>query len=296
LLLGDWERGWADFVWWRQRSEVRARQFDRPLWDGSALNGKPILLHEELGLGDVIQFVRYAPLVRARGGHVIVECDRHLVPLVRTCAGVDEVIERDSGALFDLHAPLMDLPAIFHTTQQTVPARIPYLSPEPQLTEQWRQRLSDAEGIRVGICWQGDRKHPRDRQRSIPLKEFAPLARVPGVHLISLQRVFGEEQIPSADFPLRHDCPDLANIAAIMANLDLVVTIDSAVAHLAGALATPVWVLLAPLCDWRWMLKRSDTPWYTTMRLVRSVKPEDWTDAMARIADELRVLVGQLGM
>jgi Tfp pilus assembly protein PilF len=287
LLLGEFERGWLWYEWRWRMTGTASRDFVQPPWDGSALSGAKILLHAEQGLGDTLQFIRYAPLVKERGGFVIVECPGTLVPLLATCPGIDELIAYGTmPPAFDTHAPLMGLPRLFGTSMATIPAAIPYLSAACDLGEYWRRHLSEIGGFKVGAFWQGDPRHQKDRQRSIPLAAFGPLADVAGVQLCSLQKEPGTDQLACAAFPildLASRFRNFADTAAALVNLDLVITVDSAVAHCAGALGVPVWVLLPYAPDWRWLLHREDSPWYPTMRLFRQEQPGDWEGVFRRV-------------
>jgi tetratricopeptide (TPR) repeat protein len=303
LLLGNYEQGWPDYEWrWTQPGFTR-RFNDIPLWDGSELHGKAILLYAEQGFGDTIQFIRYAALVKERGGKVIVECQPPLVRLLTGMPGIDELFAEGSPLpAFDVRAPLFSLPAIFRTTVNTVPARVPYLQADSQLIEQWRKELEASDTgrcLKVGIAWQGTPAFRYDRQRSIPLANFEGLAHIEGVKLISLQKGPGTEQLrsmprpfPIVDFADRLDetAGPFMDTAAIIKNLDLVISSDTAIPHLAGALGVPVWVALPLVPDWRWLLQREDCPWYPTMRLFRQTKYGQWDDVFERIATELRKL------
>jgi tetratricopeptide (TPR) repeat protein len=299
LLTGDFERGWAEYEWrWRSKQQrFQRRDFSQPLWDGEPLAGRTILVHAEQGLGDTIQFVRYLPLVKQRGGAVIFECPRALLPLLSSCAGIDRVVARgDELPAFEVQAPLLSLPGIFHAALGAIPAAIPYLAADPGLVQQWRQELSGSAGFKIGIAWQGDPKHRNDHARSIPLDCFEPLAQSPGVELISLQKETGVEQLQGRyhilDLGDRLDAAGaFLDTAAIMMNLDLIIAADSAVAHLAGALGVPVWLALPFAPDWRWLLKREDSPWYPHHRLFRQSRPGDWNEVFERIAGALRGLV-----
>lgn len=293
LSRGEFERGWPELEW--RPSLLERRRSSQPRWDGSDLTGRTILLDAEQGLGDTLQFVRYGSLLKQQGARVVLVCQPRLVRLLAAgCPAVDEVVAAgESLPPFDVHAPLLSLPAIFRTTVASVPADIPYLHPEPQLVASWRAELSQVPGFKIGIAWRGNAQHRGDRERSIPLTEFEPLARVPGVQLISLQKGPGAEQLALARqrFPLldlgeRLDeaAGPFMDTAAIMQCLDLAVTCDSAVCHLAGALGVPVWAAIPTVPDWRWLLNRDDSPWYPRLRVFRQMKLGQWSDVFQRIA------------
>jgi tetratricopeptide (TPR) repeat protein len=289
LLIGDFPRGWAEYEWRWKTNQFTPRDFSQPLWDGRPLQGRTILLHAEQGFGDAIQFIRYAPLVKQAGARVLVECRKPLVRLLAGCRGVDALIGRgDDPPLFDVQAPLLSLPGIFRTSLGTIPVDVPYLFADPGLVAQWRQELGGIAGFKIGIAWQGNPKFSGDRGRSIPVGHFEPLASLPGTHFFSLQKGAGVEQLQDAAgrFPITEvgsRLEDFTDTAAVMMNLDLVVTSDTAVAHLAGALGVPVWVALRFIPDWRWLLERSDSPWYPTMRLFRQESQGDWQGVFRRI-------------
>jgi tetratricopeptide (TPR) repeat protein len=298
LQLGDFAHGWDDYEWRWKCPELLGRRLSQPLWDGSPLEGKSILLHAEQGLGDTLQFVRYAPLVHDCGGRVILACQPALVSLFRSCKGVDELVELGQPtSAFDVHAPLMSLPRIFHTSLETIPAEVPYLRADAERVSAWRDELQSVGGCKVGIVWQGSVEFRFDKLRSLPLAAFAPLADVPGVTLFSLQKNFGREQIAQVEFGSR--IVDLSprletfdDTAAAIQNLDLVVTCDTSVAHLAGALGANVWVALPFNADWRWLREREDSPWYPTMRLFRQRRRGDWQQVCSRIAAALAERLG----
>jgi hypothetical protein len=301
LQTADFEKGWQEWEWRWQLNKGPSRSLPKPRWDGSDLAGRTILLHREQGIGDLVQFVRYAMLVKQRGGKVIVECPSQLIRLCSSCLGVDSVIAAGSTLPdFDVQAPLMSLPGILGRNLATVPATVPYLLAEDDLIQKWRLLMKDAEGFKIGIAWQGNPRYRKDRHRSIPLARFAPLARVDGVRLISLQKGPGVEQLgtlsklfPVTDFGGELDTKSGAfmDTAAIMKNVDLVVTSDTSIAHLAGALGVRVWVALSKVADWRWLLDREDSPWYPTMRLFRQTKLGDWDTVFQRIACEVKKLI-----
>lgn len=300
LLHGDYQRGWAEYEWRFRGSSYAARPMPRPAWDGSDLAGRTILIHSEMGFGDALQFARYAALVKRKGARVLLECPPPLVQLLSTCPGVDRAVPRGSALPpFDVHAPLMSLPSLLGTTLQTVPAEVPYLSAEPERVERWGRELRAAPGLRVGIAWQGSLSSPSSRVRAVPLAAFAPLAAIEGVTLYSLQKGPGSEQLQEVagrmqiiDLGPRLDVGAAAFVdtAAVMKNLDLVISSDTAIIHLAGALGVPVWVALGYPAEWRWLLGRDDSPWYPTLRLFRQEAPGDWASVFRRIAAELRRL------
>ena len=296
LSQGRFLEGWPEFEWRLQCKAYPVRSFARPLWDGSPFAGRTLLVHAEQGFGDTLHFARYLPLVRQRGGKVLFAAQRGLWPLLR-CSGFDGLLALgDDLGEFDLQVPLLNLPGIFSTTFESMPSTVPYITADPRLVDLWREKLSRFEGFKVGIHWQGNRDYIQDRYRSIPLKEFAPLAGVPGVQLFSLQKYDGVEQLADVagrfaihDFGAQIDEQSGAfmDTAALMKNLDLVITSDTATPHLAGALGVHVWVALTKIPEWRWLLDREDSPWYPTMRLFRQRTRGDWSDVFERMACEL---------
>jgi len=298
LLCGDFARGWPEYEWRWQTKHFPRRPFVQPRWDGNALEGRTILLYAEQGLGDTLQFIRYATLVRQRGGMVLAEVQPALLPLLRSCLGIDQLLPAGAPLPdFDVQAPLLSLPGLLHTTLDRVPADVPYLSADPALSQRWGQELHAIPEFKVGIAWQGSSKYTGDRQRSISLRSFEPLARLSGVRLISLQK--GDGRAALAEVAADWGVLDLADrldesggafmdTAAILPHLDLVVTSDTAIAHLAGALAVPTWLALPVARDWRWLLEREDCPWYPTMRLFRQKYWGDWDEVFARIALAIR--------
>jgi tetratricopeptide (TPR) repeat protein len=290
LLTGDFQRGWAEYEWRWKTKESERRDFSQALWEGQSLEGRTILLHAEQGLGDTIQFVRYVPLVKQRGGAVIVECQKPLLSVLTSCAGIDRLVERgEKLPAFDVQAPLLSLPGIFRTSLETIPADVPYLFADRRLIEHWRAELGPIAGLKIGIFWQGATTNPA---RIIPLSHFGSLAGLPGVRLLSLQKGVGVEKLQEARerFPVTEVGSRLQGFmdtAAVLRNLDLLITCDTAVAHLAGAMGVPVWVALPFVADWRWLLNRSDSPWYPTMRLFRQKKLGDWAGVFEEIKAEL---------
>ena len=291
LLTGDYSRGWPEFDWrWKLDGYKDVRPDDsRPIWDGSDPAGLRILLYAEQGFGDAIQFFRYASLVSRRGGKVIVRAPKPLLRLFRDSEEITVVPPDAPLPPFDVHYPLMSLPRLFNTTMETIPAVVPYLRTNPELVESWKSRLpADPKRLKVGLAWRG-RSIP-DPRRSIPLESLAPLREVPDVQWISLQIGAPAPQPPISLVDISAQIADFADTAALMANLDLIVTIDTAVAHLAGALGLHVWTLLPFAPDWRWMLGLEKNAWYPTMRLFRQPRPGDWGNVLKRIAAELNSL------
>lgn len=292
LLLGDFEQGWDEYEWRWQCPDQQLPSYAQPLWQGEPLEGRTLLLHAEQGLGDTLQFVRYARLARARGGRVVLQCQAPLVPLLRSYPHLDGLVARGAALPhFDVHLPLLSAPRVCGTRLATIPADVPYLAADPQRVERWRERLAGYGPLCVGLAWQGSRDHHADRQRSLSLAQLLPLA-MPGVTFISLQKGPGSEQAAEFAGPLnlvdlgdQLDASDGAflDTAAVMTLLDVVITVDTAIAHLAGALAVPVWTLLPHAPDWRWLLERTDTPWYPTMRLWRQPQPDDWSTPLERL-------------
>jgi tetratricopeptide (TPR) repeat protein len=299
ISLGDFSRGWDEYEWRWKRPNFHQPPLPKPRWDGSPLAGRMLLVQCEQGLGDTIQFIRYVKQMQATGERLMVVPQLPLVPLLVT-SGVQNVIPPGTGlSEFDVFLPLLSLPRVLGTTLETIPADVPYLAADAALVEHRKSRLEAIGGFKIGIHWQGNPQSPLEPRRSIPLAEFAPLA-LEGVHLISLQKGFGTEQIPAAQsqFPLVDLGQELdeahgafMDTAAIMRNLDLVITSDTATAHLAGALGVPVWLPLSCDPDWRWMHERRDCPWYPTMRLFRQPEPGNWSAVFAEMADELKMLV-----
>jgi tetratricopeptide (TPR) repeat protein len=287
LVTGDFETGWREYEWRWRRKETPPRRLQVPAWDGGDLNGKTILLHAEQGIGDAIQFIRYAPLVKARGGTVVFESPPGLRSLVDGMAGLDRVIGAgDPLPPFDHHAPLLSLPALLGTTLETIPADTPYLAADPERVAAWRDRLSGLSRSKVGLVWRGNPKHGNDRHRSIPSSTIAALVKSAEVDWVCLQLDARPDELAAfAPTPMIEAGPllgDWADTAAAVAALDLVITVDTSIAHLAGALGKPVWTLIPFAPDWRWLLKRTDTPWYPSMRLFRQDAPGDWGSALAR--------------
>lgn len=304
LLAGRYAEGWEEFEWRLRYPEYSGADAAAraPRWDGGVLDGCVILLDAEQGFGDALQFLRYAPLAAARGGRVIVRCAPELATLAAGVPGVSEVVRRGERLpAFDAWCPLPSLPRAFGTTLASVPANIPYVHADPERTARWRSRLAGTGGeCRVGLVWASQSKHRTAKAKSIPLEAFAPLGATPGVRWYSLQ--LGEAARDAWRPPsgmrltdLGGELADFAETAAVVANLDLVISVDTAVAHLAGAMGRPTWTLLKFVPDWRWLLGRDDSPWYPTMRLFRQEQDGDWRAPVARLGDALRERAGKSG-
>lgn len=299
LLRGDFERGWPEFHWrWKTREFAPLHPDVRqPLWDGSDLAGKRILLHAEQGFGDTIQFARYVPLVAQHNAKVVLQVHPELIDLLRNVEGVHEMIEHGKAIPeVDCHCPLMSLPMVMKTRVETIPASVPYIRSAKTLAEYWSNRVRAlGRGIKVGICWEGRMIRQDQRGRAIRLEELAPLASDPRMIFFSLQRGDAAAQTISPPAGMNmvdwtDDLGDFADTAALISGLDLVITVDTVIAHLAGALGRPVWVLLKQTPDWRWLLDREDSPWYPTMRLFRQQRPGDWSTPVEQVAEALRFL------
>ncbi len=294
LLKGDLETGWAEHEWRKKTTiESRPREFPQPEWNGQKLNGQTILIHAEQGFGDTIQFVRYIPLVASHGGRVLFQCPVELSSLMRHSLKTADIVTAADLPDFSVHCPLLSLPAIFKTRLDSIPAETPYLKSPPESSARWRELLNQTGAAkRVGLVWAGNPRRKLDRQRSLRLDQLAPLASAPGIQFHGLQKGEAAEQAanPPTNMKLIDQTAkltDFAETAGLIDNLDLVITVDTAVAHLAGAMGKPIWVLLGYVPAWRWLLNRNDSPWYPTMRLFRQAALDDWTDPIAQAAEAL---------
>jgi Flp pilus assembly protein TadD len=315
LCCGDYERGWPEHEWRLKCKPSEGHRINRTFWNGDDFRGQSLLLHAEQGFGDALQFIRYASMVKRRGGQVMLLCPGRLLRLLARCEGVDLAFDATSYVPdCHVHVPMLSLPVIFNTTMETVPAQIPYLMTDAVLVDHWRSELSralEAEVARsmgessadrhvkpflIGIAWQGNPARRMDNWRSFPLARLAPLATLPGVRLVNLQVEHGLNQLEESDrrFPvldvLGKRKRDFVETAALMTQLDLVITPDTAVAHLAGGLGLRVWVGLCSVGDWRYPHGRNETPWYPTMRLFRQAKLGDWDGVFAQMKSALEEL------
>ena len=292
LTLGDYAAGFDAFAWrWRWGGfPTRLRDYPAPVWTGQEVAGKTLFLYPEQGLGDAIQFVRYAALARARGATVVVEAPGGLAPLVARSGLADRVIvPGDDVPPFDLHAPFLDLPHLFETTLETIPAPRSYLMADPAQVRALRARSQGSGLMRVGLNWSGNPLSPVERFRNLPVAAMTPLAGLAGIDWINLQKGPGGDALPrpaGLNLIETGEGP-LDETAALIASLDRVVTTDTAVAHLAGALGVPTWVMLHHAPDWRWLLDRDDSPWYSSLRLFRQANPGDWAPVVGAVAEAL---------
>ena len=301
LLQENFAAGWADFEWrfrMPQRKSIYPFQLEGPRWQGQPVPSATILVHDEQGLGDTLQFVRYLPLVKARCRHVVLETRAELISLLHSAAGVDQIVPRSGdgrpAALYDYHIPLMSLPGLFHTKAATIPARTPYLYANPQKTAHWLRQLPVARP-KIGLVWSGRPQHTNDHNRSCRLIDLFPLLSLEGIQFIGLQKGPGAVQIRElpekfAFLNLGDALRDFEDTAAVLAHLDMLITVDTAAAHLAGAMGKPVWVLIPFIPDWRWSMQRCDSPWYPSMRLFRQSAPRDWLSPINAMQSQLQAL------
>ena len=294
LLSGNIERGWKEYEWrWKLKGH-RASNISGPRWDGSDISGQTILLHAEQAFGDTIQFIRYATLVAECGAKVIVQAPKELVRLLGNVHGIEEVVAYGKQLPeFDLHCPLLSLPLVFGTDLGSIPAQIPYINVNASLSQKWRDRLQcDSSRLKIGLVWTGRIKAERERRRSCTPDLFSSLTQFEDTTFYSLHKGEGIQQANALPKDIKlvdytEELNDFLDTAALAVNLDLIISIDTAVAHLAGALGRPVWTMLPYVPDWRWMLDRRDSPWYPTMRLFRQPSSGNWEAAISDVAREL---------
>ncbi|MDX2241866.1 MAG: tetratricopeptide repeat-containing glycosyltransferase family protein [Leptolyngbyaceae cyanobacterium bins.302] len=304
LISGNLRQGFAEYDRWRLAISMQQRSFTQPVWEGFSLDGQPILLYAEpgSGFGDAIQFIRYAPLVANLGGRIMVECPAALVRLFQTIPSVEQVVAAgDPLPSFNVQASFLSLPRIFRTTLETIPNQVPYLYPNFAL-EHICPPLASASAIqleqnrlKVGIVWGGDVNHYTDRDRSCPFQNFQQILNCPEVQFYSLQKGAHCSELADSRVVDLSDClHDFADTATIINHLDLVITVDTAVAHLAGALGKPVWILLSFAADWRWLMARLDSPWYPTARLFRQTQRRDWAGVCQQVAIALNQTIASM--
>jgi tetratricopeptide (TPR) repeat protein len=292
LTCGDLKNGFAEYRWRRPRLQA-LQTLGSPEWQGEPFFGRTLLVFSEQGFGDTLQFVRFLPMVAAKGGAIVLQVQAAIVPLLRNLQGVMVVPIGVPLPPFDLHVSLMDLPYVFGTTLDSIPAKVPYLFPDPEKAETWRRDLRTVAALKVGVVWAGSPTHKGDRNRSLAADALLPRLVMPGVQLYSLQKEPRAADAPvlarlgSRVIDLAPRLNDFSDTAAAIVALDLVISVDTSVAHLAGALGGPTWVLLSYAPDWRWLRDRNDTPWYPNMLLLRQEKPQVWESALTRVSDEL---------
>ncbi|HVT87531.1 MAG TPA: tetratricopeptide repeat-containing glycosyltransferase family protein [Tepidisphaeraceae bacterium] len=287
LLLGDLETGWPEYEW-RLRVPGLAgshRKVDGRRWNGECLDGKTLYIHCEQGLGDTIQFVRYLPLVAERGAKIVLRSQPEWVRLLEQLPCISRIIsDSDAEPAFDVHCPLLSLPLIFETRIDTIPSGIPYVKAGEESSSRWRKRTSGLVHQKIGLVWTGREGHYDDQNRSMKFDQFKPILQLPDLHFFSLQKGYAKPQGETTSIiDWTDDLNDFADTAGLIQNLDLVITVDTAVAHLAGAMDKPVFVLLPFVPDWRWLLGRNDSPWYPTMRLFRQPVHYDWETPIRQI-------------
>jgi Tfp pilus assembly protein PilF len=298
LLTGIFKEGWKEYEWRRTIAEYYQNfSFSQPLWDGYDIAGSTILIHAEQGFGDTLQFIRYVASVAKRGAKTIVQCARELKSLLQGVEGTGRVVARDEQLPeFDVHYPLLSLPFLFDTTLDTIPSKVPYIPAETSIVQKWKEFLQhDNAHLKIGLVWSSGQGQWRPK-KSFPLTLFLPLTQLQNVSFYSLQKGESAEQAENPSWGIRiidytKEIYDFSDTAALIENLDLVISVDTAVAHLAGALGKPVWTLLPFVPDWRWMLHRNDSPWYPTMRLFRQPSPGDWKSVIEEVSEALRQMV-----
>ncbi len=300
LLHGRYAEGWQAYEWRFKRKDLRGRYWNRygvPLWDGGPFHGKRLYIQKEQGLGDTIQFARFFPLVKALGGTVIFEAEKPLIPLLKQVAGLDEVVEfqgTEHPAPVDLHIYLFSLPTLLGTTLETLPATCPYIHADQGKVEYWRRRLNHPD-LKVGLVWAGNPENKDDAFRSCHLSQFEPLSQIPGVQLYSLQKGTAAGQVSTVTWAERIVClgeelKDFTDTAAVMANLDLLIAVDTVVVHLAGAMGRPVWNLRHAKPYWVWMLEKTDSVWYPTMQIYRQEQLREWGPVIDRVGADLTLM------
>lgn len=304
LQLGNFERGWQEHEWRWAAYDEKPPEYKKPVWDGSDPKGKTIFITCEQGLGDTFQFIRYAQLLKEKGAQVLVQTQSPLKTILQQCPYIDRVVSvGDILPDFDFHVATMSLPLLFKTQIDTVPANIPYLYAKPELVAYWQKELATDTNFKIGLCWHGNPNYSTQalretvKAKSCHVHTFLPLADIKGISLYSLQKVGGTDQLKelngkltikefTGDFDNTHG--RFMDTAAVIKQLDLVITIDTSIAHFAAALGTPTWVLLPEPADWRWIIGRNDTPWYPNMRLFKQHQRGDWQSAMHDITTALK--------
>ncbi|MEO5340316.1 MAG: tetratricopeptide repeat-containing glycosyltransferase family protein [Magnetococcus sp. MYC-9] len=298
LALGRFQAGWQEYEWRWRLPDNTPRLCAQPRWDGADPQGMRIYLYTEQGFGDTLQFVRYLKPLRDQGAHPILECKPELLRLLQDSRLADEVVARVDGDArapafaFDCHSPLLSLlalPGVFAGPQPHLPESVPYLQADPILQAQWRERLAPLNGLRVALCWSGNPDTAVNRHRATSFATFLPLLQIPGISFISLQKGTPAQQLrdhpqQATVWDLEAELTDFAQTAALLTQVDLLISTDTAVVHLAGGLGRPVWTLLHTAAEWRWLQHRLDSPWYPSMRLFRQQTAGDWNSLLAQVA------------
>ncbi|CAA6603208.1 Glycerol-3-phosphate acyltransferase PlsX (fragment) [Rhodospirillaceae bacterium LM-1] len=288
LTLGQFEEGWAEAEWrWKAAClDLERVDFNAPAWKGEELQGKTLLLWTEQGLGDTIMFCRYVPILAERGVRVLLQAPKSLHPLLSSLQGLAGLFaEGDPLPPFDAQAPLLAVPGRMGTILQTIPGQTPYLHATTERIAAWRDKLKHLKGVKIGLGWRGNPAHANDANRSLPAELLAPLFKINGMDWIGVQPDPGP--CPPPIFNAGPELVDWGDTAGLMTNLDLMIAVDSSAAHLAGALGIPCWLLLPYLPDWRWLLKRQDSPWYPTFSLFRQQSPQDWPGVILKLQEAL---------
>lgn len=302
LALGYYEEGWPLFEWRAKLSETgndEIRTLDKPLWLGNEpLRGKTLLLYTKHGLGDIIQFCRYVPMAQALGANVILEASKPLAGLISTLGQPLRIITPGTALPeYDVHCPLLSLPFAFKTTLHTVPATIPYLGAEPAKVQFWEQKLGAKKKTRIGLVWSGNAAHSNDQKRSLPLRMLMPVLEL-NYEFHALQKEIRQDDrtyLESSNIlPHMQDINDFSDTAALITQMDIVLSVDTSVAHLAGALGKTLWIMLPYMPDFRWMMERNDSPWYPTARLFRQPRMDDWESVIADVKGALSKSAGSL--
>lgn len=296
LLSGNFREGWEEFKWrWKIKELSQRRNFLQPQWNGANIPGKTLLLHAEDGFGDTIQFVRYASLIAHHDTKVIVECQKELTSLIQNVDGISQVVSYgDELPDFDFYCSLLRLPYLFRMTLENLPARTPYIKPSPSLTEKWRKRMkNDNSKFKIGLVWSGSAREGKLRYRSCPFEFFSVLTEFDNITFYSLQKQLPENKLINIPRDMKFvdymkEIDNFSDTAGLIENLDLVISVDTAVAHLAGAIGKQVWTLVSFPPDWRWMLDRNDSPWYPTMKLFRQPSQGEWQVVINNIYNEMR--------
>jgi Flp pilus assembly protein TadD len=287
FLKGNFAAGWQAYEWRFKignRATIYPHDYGKPRWDGAAFGNQTLLIHDEQGFGDTLQFIRYLPMAKARGGKILFETRKPLIALLKNFPGIDSIVQRSESpcdeSTFDFYIPLLSLPLIFKTTLHSIPRTIPYIFADKDKTDHWRRRIF-SQGLRIGLTWAGSPTHLRNQERSLPVSALMPLMEIPNLKLYGLQKTVLSDTLMTLPEKMMIDnlgpeLMDFTDTAAVIANLDLVISVDTAVAHLAGAMGKTVWTLLPYAPDWRWGMKTRRSPWYPSMTLFRQKTPGDW--------------------